>query len=151
VADTRAYVPQHPLSFRVGEVAKVLGYDLDPPDPVLHPGSQFTVTLYYRVARPVSADYTRFLHLTSPDLGTAAQHDAYPANGENPTHSWVPGETIADPVRLTVTEDAKPGAYVLEGGFYDFQSNLARIPLFDEGGRPLPDNTFELGTMTVSP
>ena len=151
VADTRTYVPQHPLNVRVGEMATVLGYDLDPPAPVLHPGSQFTITLYYRASNPVSVDYTRFLHLVSPDLGTVAQQDVYPANGENPTRSWLPGETIADPVRLTVAGDAQPGEYALTGGFYDLQADLARIPLRKGDGQPLPDNEFELGTMTVHP
>jgi hypothetical protein len=151
VARTGTYAPQYPLDIRIGEMATVLGYDLDPNEPVLHPGSQFTVTLHYRVARPTSADYTRFLHLASPDLGMVAQLDTYPADGENPTHSWMPGETIVDPVRLTVAEDAQPGDYVLTGGFYDLQADLARIPLRNGDGQPLPENEFELGTMTVYP
>ena len=134
VAGMETHAPRNPLAVRVGEMATVLGYDLDPPEPVLHPGSQFTVTLYYRVTNPASVDYTRFLHLTSPTLGTVAQQDTYPANGENPTRAWLPGEIVADPARLILPEDAPAGEYALVAGFYDLQANLARIPLAIRAG-----------------
>jgi len=134
---------------RLGEVATLRGYTLDAPAP-LTPGATFTVTLFYEAHGPAPVDYTQFLHLYDPALGMAAQRDQQPLDGGNPTTAWVAGETIAEPVVLTVAEDAAPGAYRLLFGWYDAQAGFARVPLTDARGEPLADNQAPLVEQTVT-
>ena len=108
-----ARTPQHALQVGIGSFGVLTGYDLSPEVAALQPGGTFTVTLYYQASGPAPRDYTRFLHLFGPTTGEAgtplvdaAQQDGYPAAGANPTGSWVPGETVVDPVHLTVSKGA---------------------------------------------
>ena len=117
--------------------------------PELVPGAQLTLTLYFHSQQPASVDYTRFVHLYSPALGMAAQSDGVPQGGDNPTGSWVPGETIADQVTLKVDEKAPPGPYVLQIGFYN-PAGGQRVPVQDRAGRPLPDAQVSLATLMVA-
>jgi hypothetical protein len=79
----------------------------------------------------------------------AAQQDSYPQAGRNPTHTWVAGEVIADPVTLTIAPDARPGEYALAMGFYDLEANQRRLPLRDAQNRPVLDDVFILGKLRV--
>jgi hypothetical protein len=148
--------PQHALQVRIGDFGTLAGYDLSPEAATLQPGGTFTVTLYYKAGGPAPSDYTRFLHLSGPAPGNAgtlltdaAQQDSYPAAGANPTGSWVPGETVVDPVRLTVSESATPGEYALVFGFYDLRAGASRLPLRDSSNQPLPDKQLILAGVTV--
>ena len=99
------------MSAQLGDLATLVGYNLGLPAAGLRAGSQISVTLYYRANAVTDLDLTRFAQLYSPELGMAAQQDSPPAQGGNPTWSWVPGELIADAVVLTVAPEARPGPY----------------------------------------
>jgi hypothetical protein len=142
--------PAAPQAVQFGDVARLRGYTLEAPTP-LTPGATFTVTLFYDAAGPAPLDYTQFLHLYDPALGMAAQRDQQPLQGGNPTTAWVAGETIVEPIVLTVAEDAAPGVYRLLLGWYDAQANFARIPLRDGEGAPLADNQTVLVEITLGP
>ncbi|MCC6457400.1 MAG: hypothetical protein IT328_20765 [Caldilineaceae bacterium] len=128
---------------------RLLGYDLQLPEGGLHPGASFQVTLYYRSDAKSGKDYTRFFHLYSSELGLAAQADSPPQAGVNPTQSWIPEETVIDPITLQIADTATPGEYQLFTGFYDAQAGGARLGVQDEAGQPLPDGGVILGTVTV--
>ena len=123
--------PEHPLDIRIGDLARLTGYDLALPAKGLAAGDTFTLTLRYQVAKPTDVDYTRFLHFYSPALGMGAQQDGPPAGGRNPTWAWVPGETVTDRIALTVSPAAASGTYQLRVGLYDPAANAARLPLTD--------------------
>ncbi len=142
--------PEHPTDIRMGDAATLAGYDLALPAGGPRAGDQLTVTLYYRSRAAVAANYTRFLHLYNPQLGMAAQADALPQEGDNPTWAWVPGEVIVDHVRLDVAAGATPGTYHLLTGLYDTQAAGARLPLYDSQNRPLPDAQADLAQVVVS-
>ena len=140
--------PAVALTARVGEMAHVRGYTLDPAQTTFAPGDAVTVTLHVQADRTGNGDYTRFLQLYAPALGMAAQADGVPVDGINPMWSWVEGEAIADTVTLTIAPDAAPGVYTLYTGFYD-PADGARVPLFDQDDAPLPDNWLPLTQITV--
>jgi hypothetical protein len=148
VSSNPAPRPQHPVSARLGDIAILEGYDLLLPQNGLRPGSQFTLTLYYRSEAPTEVGYTQFVHLYDPDLGMAAQWDAPPRNGGNPTWSWAPGEVISDTAALRVADDVKPGSYVLQAGLYD-PGDGARLPVWDRTGNPLANDAAVLMTLQI--
>ncbi|MDQ3248273.1 MAG: hypothetical protein M3Q45_03595, partial [Chloroflexota bacterium] len=150
VIQQAARLPQQRQFARLGTTATLLGYDLDAPTP-LHAGDALTATLYYRSETATATDYTRFLHLHNVELGMAAQLDSLPQNGVNPTWTWLPGETIVDPVQLTVAANAVPGVYTLYVGFYDANANGARLPVQDEGGNRVLDDRMPLTEIIIQP
>jgi hypothetical protein len=144
--------PRQMMRATFGHLAGLIGYDLDQPPGGLHPGDTFTVTLYYHSDAATTVDYTRFLHLYAPAAGVvAAQADAPPQQGVNPTSAWVPGEVIVDPVALTVKPEAPAGSYRLETGLYDAAAGGARLAALDAKGNPLPDNIVILAQLTLAP
>jgi hypothetical protein len=142
--------PSTPVSAHLGDVAVLQGYDVTLPKSGLRPGSQFTLTLYYRSEVPTGSGYTQFAHLYSPELGMAAQWDGPPLNGANPTWAWVPGEIVSDTVTLRIADAAKPGSYALQVGLYNSEDG-ARLPARDRQGKPLPDDSVLLETLRVEP
>jgi hypothetical protein len=148
LAGELAAPPAHEVGVEIGDLGVLAGYDLDLPEAGLRPGSQFTVTLHYRADAPSSQSLTRFVHLASPDLGMAAQVDSQPDDGRNPTWSWIPGETVVDPVQLTVAADARPGVYSLRVGLYDPETGI-RAPLRDSAGASLADDQVILTELRV--
>ncbi len=141
--------PQHEVSAELGDLATLLGYDLAVPETGVRPGSQISVTLYYRVNAATEQDLTQFVQLYSAELGMAAQRDAPPQQGANPTWAWVPGEVVVDTHILQVRDDAAPGDYQLLVGLYDPRDG-ARLPVRDQDGNTLPDGQVVLRQLTVS-
>lgn len=139
--------PATDLPAAIGEHIALEGYTLAP-DTTVRLGDTLTVTLFYRARGAMPTDYTRFLQLHSPALGMAAQSDAMPQDGANPTSAWVKGERVADPAVLHIAPDAAPGEYQLLLGFYD-ASNGARLPAVDATGVPLPDQAVVLARVKV--
>src|SRR5439155_13336420 len=82
-----------PQDFRLGELARLVGSDwtLDAKARALR------LRLYWRALSETQESYRVFVHgarLDSPQ--PLAQHDGLPANGEQPTTTWVKGEYITD-------------------------------------------------------
>ncbi|HRA66153.1 MAG TPA: 6-pyruvoyl-tetrahydropterin synthase-related protein [Caldilinea sp.] len=151
VAAPRNATFQHPLSARFDDAFELLGFDISAHGMIVRPGDAVTLTLYYRGLAPTDADLTRFVHLYSPQAGMAAQHDGPPANGVNPTWSWMPGEVIRDEVTLVVAQDATPGKAQLSLGFYDAAAGATRAPAFDAAGAPFPDALVPLAEVLIEP
>ncbi len=132
-----------------GDTIELVGITLSSGTTV-QPGETLTATIFYRALGATDGDYTRFLHLHNPALGMAAQTDAQPQNGANPTTSWRQGEAIAEAVVLPVAADAAPGTYRLLLGFYDAANSGVRLPARDRHGVSLPDDAVPLLEMTVA-
>ena len=83
-----------------GDFAQLVDVTVTGATPIIKAGESFTVTLTYQAKSTTAVNYTQFLQLTqqTPVLGTimAAQFDAQPRLGANPTSAWVPGEVIKD-------------------------------------------------------
>ena len=146
----RRPAPQHAGGQRLGDFAILSGYDLPSSPPTVAPGDAFTVTLFYHVSQTPGQNYIRFLQLYDPAQGMAAQFDGPPADGDNPTWSWQPGEFVTDRVMLHVATDATPGAYRLFLGFYSLDDAAHRLDLSSPTGERLADNWIPLGVMEVA-
>jgi len=118
-----------PLDYRLGETITLRGYDLAEDD----------LTLYWRTSAPPSTGYTIFLHALDSDGEIVAQFDGPPLGGLYPTDAWLPGQLIADTHPIALPESAR----TLAVGLYD-PDTLARLPVTDEEGRPVPDNAIPI-------
>jgi uncharacterized membrane protein len=139
--------PSRTLDVHFAEGIRLLGYDLVPKSlPISN--TQTTLTLYWQTEKPLSVDYTVFVHLTGQDGRLVAQDDAWPQEvGPAPTSLWSPGETVRDTHTLNVAADAPPGTYTLEVGLYEWPSGR-RLEVVDAAGRAVGDKVV-LGQIQI--
>jgi 4-amino-4-deoxy-L-arabinose transferase-like glycosyltransferase len=122
------YEPSHPAGYSLGELATLVGYDLDKQ---VRAGEELDCTLYWRVEQLVSANYTVFSHLLGPDGQLWGQLDSQPLRGYYPTSAWGVGEVIRDEYDIPVQRDAPPGQYQLEVGMYLLDTG-ERLPVSEK-------------------
>lgn len=131
------------LGVRFGDVAELLGYDLETTE--ITAGQPVTLTLYWRALEgAAAADYTVFAHILAADGHLVGQHDGPPAGGARPTAGWLPGEIIVDEHSMTFREPYA-GPARIEVGLYD-PLTMARVPL--PNGQ---DSLLLPAVLTVSP
>lgn len=88
----------------------------------------FYLTLFWRTAAPLAADYTVFVHVVDGNGRMIGQWDQPPAAGAAPTSSWTPGRIIVDDyqIDLDLTETQRPVRVLV--GLYD-PATGARLPV----------------------
>jgi 4-amino-4-deoxy-L-arabinose transferase-like glycosyltransferase len=151
VMPSAAPAVQRPVGATLGGNIQLLGYALDSAEIV--PGQILRLTLHWRANGAAEKRYQVFTHLIGAENPATqspvwAQMDGEPVGGSHPTTLWQPGEIIDDLYGLAVPPNAPPGDYVLEVGMYD-PATLARLPVRDASGVPLPDDRVVLGTVRV--
>ncbi len=109
---TETSVPEMPLAiFGADEIALLdarpkimqpVGTDTT----LLQAGATISVTVHWQALRPLTRDYTVFLHLTDPHGQLQGQQDIMPRDNQLPTSRWRPGQIVADQYYATL----KPGA-----------------------------------------
>ncbi|MBI3242357.1 MAG: DUF2723 domain-containing protein [Chloroflexi bacterium] len=115
--------------------------------PLASPGQTVIVTATWRGLRPMESDYTVFIHLLGPDGIVHGQVDMWPVQGTRPTSQWPVNETIADRFEVRVPDDAPPGAYQVEAGWY-LLATLDRLSVLDRNGVAI-DDRFLIGGLTI--
>lgn len=126
-----------------GEAVQLLGYDLAGR---VRSGEELTVTLYWRVRKPLDKSYLVFMHLTDETGKLVSQADGIPANWLRPTTTWREGEIIIDEHTLTLPPELPAGDYRLSTGFY--QPGGQRLPVVT-GGESVPDGRLPLESLRV--
>jgi hypothetical protein len=142
------------VTYRFGEFAELLGYDLAPAPTTspatFYPGDRVVVTLYYRSRGVTGQNYVRFLQLLDPAFSPAAQQDAIPRSGGNPTWSWQPGEVVIDHAELRIADGAAPGVYTLYTGFYPAEDPNARVEVLDAAQNAAPNRWAAIGELVIA-
>lgn len=126
----------NPMTLRLGEVVRFLGYDLDRQE--VHPGESLYLTLYWQALNEMDTSYSVFNHLIDGENRIWGQIDGIPGGGTLPTSSWIEGEYVVDVHEIPVRDDALPGWYLIETGMYDLATML-RLPVFDDQGTVIGD------------
>jgi CubicO group peptidase (beta-lactamase class C family) len=113
----------------------------------MQPGETATVRYYYRLTRPITADYTVFVHGDFPgaDVNARVHADHAPVR---PTSDWPVGAIIEDDATVTVPADHPGGAMTLWNGFY--RSNRMHITASSEDARDKQDRARG-PTVTIAP
>jgi len=139
--------PDHPLEARLGEMVRLLGYDLE--EDRVRPGEEIGLTLYWQALTPADRPYKVFTHLIDEENAIWGQHDSQLVGGTYPPNLWVAGEVVTDSHRLLVAADAPAGIYRLVVGMYDPTSG-ERLPIYGIDGGRLPGDRVLLGTVEVT-
>jgi len=137
--------PDHPLEARLGEMVRLLGYDME--GDRVRSGEEIGLTLYWQALAPADRPYKVFTHLIDEENAIWGQHDSQPVGGTYPPNLWVTGEVVADSHRLSVAGDAPSGIYRLEVGMY-YEPTGQRLPVYIEGERVEEDRIL-LGEIEV--
>lgn len=124
--------PDHPLEAKLGEMVRLLGYDLEGDE--VRPGEEIALTLYWQALTPADRPYKVFTHLIDEENTIWGQHDSQPMGGTYPPNLWVAREVVADSHRLVVAADAPAGIYRLEVGMY-YEPTGERLPVYIGGER----------------
>jgi hypothetical protein len=117
--------PENISGVALGDVATLLGYDLDQTE--LKPGDRLKLTLYWLANDASDRPLTVFVQMLGQDGRIYAQQDQVPLAGGRPTTGWLNGEYITDTYQLTIEPETKSGIYQLIAGMYDNQSGN-RLP-----------------------
>jgi hypothetical protein len=109
------------------ERVRLLGYAVQPlesSDSSVHPGESVDVLLTWEVRAEMDEDWSIFVHLDDPILGTpVAQRDMYPGQGLRPTSLLEPGEMVRSFMRLLLPQTlVAPAELELNVGWYEFYS-----------------------------
>lgn len=127
----------------LGEAVELVGYEAELTS--LRPGDSLAVTLYWRGVRPVTADYTVFVHLLDEYDLVIAQRNVFPGLGLYPTSQWRPGDLLADTYVLRLPRTAyAPAQARFEVGLYDHQTGLRLTT-------PAGQDNVRFGGITVKP
>ena len=88
----------------------------------LQPGRTVRLGVRWQPLRPLSRDYTVFVHAVDEAGQRWGQQDTQPQSGTYPTSQWQVGEVIEDRYELRIAADGPPGDYHLNLGLYEWQS-----------------------------
>lgn len=138
-SDPPVYAIVHPARFDFGEQVALLGYD--PPAPVVRPGQDLELTLYWEAQTRIADEYQVFVHLVGAEAQPAAQGDQAPLEGAWPTWAWEPGMTLRDEYRVSLPSTLSPGPYELRVGLYR-TSDGWRPPVVGPEGRVRDDSAI---------
>ena len=123
------------IDTRLGNVATLVGANLEHETASLKPGDSLTVTLIWRAEDTPSTSYHVFLHLLGTDGALVAQSDGIPANWTRPTTGWLLGEVVLDERVLTVPDGVEPGQYRLQAGMYTLEDGRLTTQEGEKGVR----------------
>jgi len=136
---------------RIGDFARLLGFNTDPAPSVAADGSgtvtvlpastsasTLALTSFWQAEDASTTPYTAFAQLLDSGGALVAQRDQVPGDGAFPTTSWVEGEVLTDTYRITLPAGLAPGQYTLIVGMYDPKTG-ARLPVTAAGGTATGD------------
>lgn len=88
---------------------------------VVRPGERVPVTAYWQAIKPMTTNYSVFVHLIGRNYQNVGQFNTYPGLGLRPTTSLQPGQIVADTYPVQVNADsAAPTRLLVNLGLFDF-------------------------------
>ena len=108
---------QHQGRVDFADQLALVGWSVHAP-PDLQPGDSISLTVVWQAQDGLAYDYTAFAHLVGGDGRGWAADDHGPYGGLYPTSAWGVGEMVRDRLKLTVPDDAPPGLYDVQVGWY---------------------------------
>ncbi len=120
VQDATLPVSSRALDVMFGDAIKLTSYALT------REGDQLKITLAWHALRDIDTNYKVFVHVfDSTTEKIVAQSDAGPRHSTYPTSIWSNGETIIDPIEISLRA-VPPGTYRVAIGLYN---DTGRLPV----------------------
>jgi hypothetical protein len=108
---------------------------------VVRPGERVPVTAYWQALKPMTTNYSVFVHLIGRGYQNVGQFNTYPGLGLRPTRTLQPGQIVADTYPVLVEGGAAaPTRLLVNMGLFDF----------NEPGRPGLEATGPTGQPAAS-
>jgi hypothetical protein len=129
---------------RIGDFARLLGFDAAPAPALASDGSPtvattspstLALTLFWQAEGASDVPYAVSVQLLDENGVLRAQHDQKPGGGAFATTGWVQGEVLTDAYRLELPADLAPGRYRLIVRMYD-PATFAVLPATGVAGNP---------------
>jgi hypothetical protein len=139
--------PAQPLEAELGDVVRLVGYDLNPAFSDSPP--HLELALYWTSTGEIPIDYTVFTQVVDQAGQVWAQWDNPPQAGRLPTSTWSARDSVVDRYNLQFQQGAPAGNYRLLVGMYE-PSTGERLPVTIDG-QPQPDHAIELTTISFDP
>ncbi len=118
-----------------GNEARLIGFGLDRPS--VSPGDWLNVTLCWAAVRPMTNNYTLFIHLLGRENLVVGARNTWPGLGRFPTSLWPVGRAFCDVTPVYVEAwTAMPELYDVEVGLYDAKTD-DRLEAANESGEPV--------------
>ena len=112
-------------------------------------GEALAIPFTWRVTNESTEDWTQFLHFVHEETDTLWNHDQQPLGARLPTRLWYEGLRDTETWQFMLPAELPPGRYAVYTGLYRL-SDLARLPVSDADGMPLPDARVPLNYITIS-
>jgi hypothetical protein len=105
-----------------GQDARLIGFETDRSSVL--PGEWLNVTLCWTAVRPMTRNYTLFVHVLGPENLVIGARNTWPGLGRFPTSLWPVGRAFCDtvPVRIELWASV-PQVYAIEAGLYDVETD----------------------------
>jgi hypothetical protein len=105
-----------------GNEARLIGLALDRPS--VTPGEWLNVTLCWTALKPMTRNYSLFIHLLGRENKVVGARNTWPGLGRFPTTLWPVDRAFCDTTPVRVETDAPaPELYAIEVGLYDAATN----------------------------
>ena len=138
-------LPENALDFRFENGFSLRGAELPTR---AAPGDALTIPMTWEAAAEGEADWVQFLHFVHEETGALWNHDQPPLGARLPTRFWYDSLRDTEVWQFNLPEDLAPGRYAIYTGLYRL-SDLARLPVSDANGTPLPDGRVPLEFLTI--
>ncbi len=132
---------RYPVQARVGDVAMLVGYDLDRLD--VEAGGALQLTLYWQPLAQTEHEYKVFTHLVDAQNRIWGQQDGIPCLGACGTMTWIEGEFIVDSYAIKLDPEAPASDYWVGVGMYD-PATMQRLPALDVENKRWSDDRIVL-------
>jgi hypothetical protein len=139
--------PAQPLEAELGDVVRLVGYDLNPAFSDSPP--RLELALYWTSTGEIPIDYTVFTQVVDQAGQVWAQWDNPPQAGRLPTSTWSARDSVVDRYNLQFQQGAPAGDYRLLVGMYE-PTTGERLPVTIDG-QPQPNHAIELTTISFDP
>ncbi len=118
-----------------GDEAQLLGFSL--PSQGFRPGEEVRLRLCWEALRPMTENYTLFVHVLGPRDGIIAARHTWPGNGRYPTSLWEVERPFCDDLYLRLPQEMDaPMRYWVEVGLFE-QENGRRLEAHRLDGSPI--------------
>jgi hypothetical protein len=123
VEETALPAEIQPLGFVYDDALRLIGYHLG--KKAVRPGDWLPVTLYWQATRPLTLNYSAFVHLLDQNGRSIAQVNTYPDGGKWPTSMLQPGKVLEDTYYVPVPPETEaPLATRLALGIFEFEDSV---------------------------